>query len=99
MTVCVAAIAADFKAIVCVADKALSYGDYIQWDSDSSKIIKVNPSGTLLLFSGDEEPNSKVLANFIVQADNLWGKERRSIVKVCEDQYMDALNDLVECAR
>ena len=47
MTVCVAALAADFNAVVCVADKALSYGEYIQWDSDSSKIVKINPSGTL----------------------------------------------------
>jgi hypothetical protein len=96
MTICVAALAADFEAIVCMADKALTYGDYIQWDSDSSKIIKVNPSGTLMLFSGDEEPSSKVLAKFIARRGELWKKERDSIVGVCEEQYSAALNDLLE---
>src|SRR6266849_5632180 len=84
MTICVAALAADFEAIVCMADKALTYGDYIQWDSDSSKIIKVNPSGTLMMFSGEEEPSSKVLAKFIARRNELWKKERDSIVDACE---------------
>lgn len=96
MTICAAALAADFQAIVCIADKALTYGDYIQWDSDSSKIIKVNPSGTLLLFSGDEEPSSKVLGQFIGKGKELWRKERTSIIKTCEEQYLAAVNDLIE---
>jgi len=96
MTVCIAALAADFQAIVCVADKALSYGDYIQWDSDSSKIIKVNPSGTLLLFSGEEEPSSKVLAKFIAKGKDLWRRQRDSIIRVCEEQYREAVGELVE---
>jgi hypothetical protein len=96
VTVCIAALAADFRAVVCVADKALSYGDYIQWDSDSSKIIKVNPSGTLLLFSGEEEPGSKVLAGLITEYKELWHKDRPHIVKTCERQYKEALDELLE---
>lgn len=96
MTVCIAALAANFKAIVCVADKALSYGDYIQWDSDSSKIVKINPSGTLLLFSGDEEPSSKVFAKFKAESNKLWDAPRSEIVKTCEDQYSSAVGDSIE---
>jgi hypothetical protein len=96
MTVCVAALAADFQSIVCVSDKALSYGDQIQWDSDSSKIIKINPSGTLLLFSGGEESSSKVLGKFIGKGKELWRKERNGIIKTCEEQYVSAMNDLIE---
>jgi len=96
MTVCIAALAADFEAVVCVSDKALSYGDYIQWDSDSSKIIKINPSGTLMLFSGGEESSSKVLGKFIGRGKELWRKERNSIIQVCEDVYSAAVSDLVE---
>jgi hypothetical protein len=33
MTVCLAAFAQNHQAIVCIADKGLSYGDHIQWDS------------------------------------------------------------------
>ena len=96
MTVCVSAFAADMNAIVCVADKALSYGDVIQWDADSTKIIKINPSGTLLLFSGDEEPNSKVLTTLYLNRNDLWYKDRYEIVETCQRQYKTALNDLVE---
>lgn len=96
MTVCIAALAADFGAVVRVSDKALSYGDYIQWDSDSSKIIKINPSGTLMLFSGGEESSSKVLGKFIGRGKELWRKERNGIIRVCEDVYSAAVNDLVE---
>ena len=96
MTVCVAALAADSQAIVCVADKALTYGDRIQWDSDSSKILKINPSGTLALISGDEEPISRVLANLIIKANDFWGKSISTSVKSCEDEYSSAVADLVE---
>jgi hypothetical protein len=34
MTICAAALAAKSKAIVCVADKAITYGDVISWESD-----------------------------------------------------------------
>jgi 20S proteasome alpha/beta subunit len=96
MTVCVAALAADFQAVVCISDKALSYGDYIQWDSDSSKIVKINPSGTLLLFSGGEESSSKVLGKFIGHGKELWRKERNGIIQTCEEQYVAAVNALVD---
>lgn len=96
VTVCVAALASNLKAIACVADKALSYGDHIQWDSDSSKILKLNPSGTVVMFSGAEEPNSKVLANFIARADDLHGKARQEIVKICEAAYREIVDELAE---
>lgn len=96
MTVCVAALAAKANVIVCVADKALSYGDHIQWDSDSSKILKLNPSGTLVMFSGDEESTQRVLANLISVGDEIGRKPRREIIKICEAQYKEAVDDLIE---
>jgi hypothetical protein len=48
MTICCAAFGDNSKAIVCIADKGISYGDTIQWDSDSSKIF---PIGTQTLSS------------------------------------------------
>ena len=45
MTICIAALADEGNAIVCVADKMLSFtnplGDYAQWDSDVTKIIPI----------------------------------------------------------
>lgn len=47
MTICIAAFADGGKgngtAIVCVADKMLSFGQYSQWDSDITKIIHIPP--------------------------------------------------------
>src|SRR6202035_5856388 len=82
--------------IVCIADKALSYGDHIQWDSDSSKVLKLNPSGTIVMFAGAEEPTSKVLAGLIAEADQISGKSRKEIIKICEAQYKQSMDELIE---
>ncbi len=95
MTVCVAALAVKNMAIVCVADKALSYGDHIQWDSDSTKIIKLNPSGISVMFSGTEESTSKILAGFIAQADEISTKRIPEIITLCEAQYTQSVQEMV----
>jgi len=96
VTICVATLAASYKAIVCVADKALSYQDQIQWDSDGSKMITINPSGTLLMVSGDELPISKMTAALYAKGKELWYKDRPAIVKICEDQYKGMLDEMIE---
>lgn len=84
MTVCVAALASDMKAIVCVADKAISYGDgYIQWDADSGKITKLNPSGAVVMVS-DEGHAPRVLARLFERAGEIGGKKRSETVALCE---------------
>ncbi|MGD0628208.1 MAG: hypothetical protein ABR987_02590 [Terracidiphilus sp.] len=95
MTVCVAALAAAGRAIVCIADKALSYGDYIQWDSDSSKIITLNPSGSLVMVSGDEEPVSRVLAHLTAVGGDIGGKPLADTILLVEQQYAKAVDELV----
>jgi 20S proteasome alpha/beta subunit len=94
MTVCIAALAQESKAIVCVADTAISYGDSIQWDSDSSKIFELNPSGTLVLFAGGEEATSRVLGKVISRADEI-GKDIAETKKILEDEYKEAVEELV----
>jgi hypothetical protein len=54
MTVCVAAFAVNGECIICLADKALSYGDYLQWDSDVTKIIPMNSGNGVMMVSGGE---------------------------------------------
>jgi hypothetical protein len=72
MTVCIAALAQYSKespeksAIVCVADKAVTlgnpiFGDSIQWDANTTKIVEINPSGVVALESGDDDDISRVL--------------------------------------
>src|ERR1022692_1997093 len=96
MTVCVAAFAADLKVIVCVADKAVSYASGIQWDSDSSKIIKLDDSGNLAMIAGNEEHTSRVLANILEIADQISKRKKREIIRLCEQAYKEAMEELVE---
>lgn len=95
MTVCIAALAADSKAIVCVADKALTYGGYIQWDADSAKMIPLNPSGTLLMFSGDEEGTSRILGAILASEMEIGAGKAHSKAWL-EKNYKEALEELIE---
>jgi hypothetical protein len=55
MTVCVAAIASDDSVIICVADKALSFGDFVSWDSDTSKIIVLSGRKAVAMTAGNDK--------------------------------------------
>src|SRR5580700_6103959 len=72
MTVCVAALASMSRSIVCIADKALSYGDQISWDSDGSKMFELNPSGTIVMFAGGERDISEVVSRILVEDGDVW---------------------------
>jgi len=95
MTVCLAAFAEDHKAIVCIADKGISYGDYIQWDSDNTKITLINNKGTTVLFAGGEEATARVLSALVARGDEL-GDDREKTRKICEQEYLAAMNELIE---
>jgi hypothetical protein len=95
MTVCVAALAAETKAIVCVADKALTYGNYIQWDSEGGKIIKLNPSGSLAMFS-DEGTAPRVLTKFFERGNDIGKNKIGETIAICEEQYGLAFKELAE---
>lgn len=94
MTVCIAALAQESNAIVCVADTAISYGDTIQWDSDSTKIFELNPNGTLILFAGSEDITSRVLGKVIARASEI-GDDIAETRKILEKEYQEAVDELV----
>jgi len=97
MSVCVAAFSEAQRAIVCIADRALSYGGSIQWDSDSSKMLTLSPKGPLILFAGDETPTTKVLAGILSRTPDLGeGKTKAEVVTVCEAEYKEAMDELIE---
>lgn len=97
MTVCIGCLAAKRRAIVCVADKALSYGEYTQWDSESSKILTLNPeNGSTVMIAGDEEPISRVLSQLETVKDSIGGRPRQQTMALLEDQYNAAFQQLLE---
>ena len=55
MTICVGVLAAGGRSIVCVADKAATYGDEIQWDANETKIVPLEKaSGVVALIAGSD---------------------------------------------
>ena len=66
MTICIAALADG--AIVCIADKMLSFGDHSEWDSDVTKIHRV--AGTHVLFAGGLSESQSVIEAFHVATGN-----------------------------
>ena len=84
MTVCIAAIAEEGRSIVCMSDRALSYGQTTQWDSDSSKMFPLRKGGMIIMFSGDEEPTSRILGRVIAREAEL-GEDVAATRKILEE--------------
>jgi hypothetical protein len=63
LTICIAALAERGEAIVCVADKMLSVGDYLQWDSDVTKILSIKNTRAMGLIAGQLSHCEDVLNN------------------------------------
>ncbi len=87
MTVCIAALANGL--IVCIADKALTYGDKIQWDADSSKITSLDNNKSLILMDGDEGLTDRVLRklNYLTQE---WSGDRIELIIQLEKNFKEA---------
>lgn len=93
MTICVGALAAGGRSIVCVADKAVAYGDHVTGETDATKIIPL-PSGAVAMVSGDEYVFDRVLRSLNQQAD--LGKNLVKTLGDCEAAYQSARRELVD---
>lgn len=62
MTICVGVLAAGGRSIVCVADKAATYENEIQWDVNETKIVPLEKAnGVVALIAGTDEYIGPVL--------------------------------------
>lgn len=98
MTVCISALADNGKAIVCVADKAVTWADNIQWDADSNKIVVLNPSGVAVSTSGAEDSIVRMLrklesirevrdiGNYIDECENAY---KRCFAEIIQIEFFD----------
>ncbi len=71
LTVCIASFAQESRAIVCIADRAVtypSYGSPVQSDSGMKKIIDIGNTGWCALFSGDSSFAQQVVAKLTTKA-------------------------------
>jgi hypothetical protein len=98
MTVCVAAICENSNAIVCVADKAITLNQSIQWDADASKILTIgNPKRRppcLALFSGEEDFSLDLVATLTKDAN--FGTSLRESMVIAETAYKKLVDERIE---
>jgi hypothetical protein len=94
VTICIGALAANCKAVVCIADKGLSYGPTIQWDSDSTKILRIGSSSVYALISGGELMITRVLRE--LNSKPKFGEDLPATIKACEESYKKAESEVLE---
>jgi hypothetical protein len=89
MTVCVAALAGDSMFITCISDMALSFGDRIEWDADSSKMTTFDNWKTVIMMAGNEGPTSRVLRK-LEPLTAEWRGDRNDLMQLLEDRFKEA---------
>ena len=94
MTVCIGVLAADSEAIVCVADRYITYSDEIAGDTDSSKILPLGENGTHVMISGVDTSIGRVLAKLVLHDD--LGQSKQATQKYCEEAYREAEREILE---
>lgn len=92
MTVCVAALSGHSRVIVCIADKALSYGGQIEWDADSSKITTLDNNKSLILMAGSESPTDRVLRKLHPLRAEFSG-DRIELMALLEAKFREAFEE------
>ncbi len=94
MTICIGVLAANAKAIVCVADKYITYNEEILGETDSVKIVPVGENGSHAMISGNDDSILRVLAKLALK-DNV-GKNRNQTGQFCEEAYKEAEREMIE---
>src|ERR1700687_610867 len=103
MTVCIAAIAAKSKAIVMIADKAITYGleRPMQADVGIKKILPVGKTGWHALVGGDPSFAKEVIDTALEKIVNADGRSlhlpgrARTMMHCIKDAYKDVRKQLV----
>ena len=99
MTVCVASFAEESKAIVCIADRAVtypSYGSPVQSDSGMKKIIDIGNTRWCALFSGDTSFAQRVVAKVAKKAVPVSPVDFDWMERNAETTYQECYEELVE---
>jgi hypothetical protein len=93
MTICAGVLASGGASIVCVADKAATYGDYIQWDADETKIVPLEAThGIVALVSGADDYIGPVLRGLNVEG---LGSNLTALLEKAEAVYEAVLTKTV----
>jgi hypothetical protein len=94
MTICAAALADNSQAIVCIADKGISFGETIQWDSDSSKIIRLDSRKAVVMIAGMDKHITRFLAPILAEEDRI-GHDIQETIRLFEQKYRESYDELI----
>jgi len=92
MTVCIAALSAKGGCIICLADKALSYGD-VSWDSDSAKIIPLGKNEAVALTAGTDRYIMRLLGK-IADYDGYAGSSLTNVISFLERKCQECVKEM-----
>jgi hypothetical protein len=92
VTVCIAALAASGDCIVCIADKALAFGEDTVWDSDCNKIIPLGNNEAVALTSGSDRHITRFLRK--IAAFSGYSRSRSALITVLEEQYRICVKEI-----
>jgi hypothetical protein len=100
MTICIAAMAAESKAIVCIADRAVTYasttgGPASQADDAAKKIIQLGQTGWVALVSGDLPFAQKVTDRISASLAEIDAPTRTEMQAFVREAYKDCLQEEV----
>ncbi len=84
VTCCVGAFADKGNAIICIADKSVTYGEDISGEGLGSKIVKL-PSGITVMISGRDGESERYISK--LSKNVLLGKSLSDSLAYCEEQY------------
>jgi hypothetical protein len=91
MTVCIAALSAKGACIICLADKALSYGD-VSWDSDSAKIIPLGKNEAVALTAGSDRYITRLLGK--ITEFSGYTEPVITVIKFLEEKFQECVREI-----
>jgi hypothetical protein len=98
MTVCIAALAAHSRAIVCIADRAVTYssstgGPSSQADAGAQKIVELGKTGWVALIGGGIPFAQKVTDKLIAVVGTERNPARQRMQTVAKQAFTECLNE------
>jgi 20S proteasome alpha/beta subunit len=93
MTIAIGALAKDSTAIICAADKSVSFAEKITWDANATKILLVDNDRLIVMMSGDEGSVQRVVGKL---CEKINSYEREKFRVACEDAYREAMAELID---
>jgi hypothetical protein len=93
MTIAIGALAKESTAVVCVADKAITFAEKSTWDANATKILLLDNERLIVMLSGQEDSVQRVVGKL---CEKVGSYEPGTFRAACEGAYKEALEEMVD---